>query len=220
MRNVLPSARSVIVAAINYNTDRPYSTECSDPRRAQIARYAWGDDYHDVIPARLEALLEWMREQSPEPFEARAYVDTGPVQERVYAQHAGIGWIGKKHESSNPRIGSWIFLARSSAACRCMGCVVARRCGTCSLCLDACRRARDRSGVPRFDPVLCIHDRVAWSSSRAAASGRRLACLRVRHLPGSLSVERCRAAVGRCGLAPRARWDRVDLLTLARRGDD
>src|SRR5262249_962653 len=94
-RNVVPTARSVIVTATVYNTDRPYSTECVDPSRAQIARYAWGDDYHDVIGARLEHLLAWMRERSPEPFDARAYVDTGPVQERVYAQHAGLGWIGK-----------------------------------------------------------------------------------------------------------------------------
>jgi epoxyqueuosine reductase len=94
VRHVLPTAQTVIVTATNYNIDRPYSTECSDPARAQIARYAWGDDYHDVIGARLDGLLAWMREQSPEPFEARAYVDTGPVQERVYAQHAGIGWIG------------------------------------------------------------------------------------------------------------------------------
>src|SRR5438445_3125603 len=87
VRNVVPSARTVIVLATVYNTDRPYSTESADPHRAQIARYAWGDDYHAVIGARLDALVAWMRESWPEPFEARAYVDTGPVQERVYAQH-------------------------------------------------------------------------------------------------------------------------------------
>src|SRR3954469_18898101 len=75
VRAVLPSARTVIVTATVYNTDRPYSTECADRGRAHIARYAWGDDYHDVIGARLEALVTWMREMSPEPFEARAYVD-------------------------------------------------------------------------------------------------------------------------------------------------
>src|SRR5256885_4919328 len=57
VRNVLPTARTVISTATVYNTDRPYSTECADPRRAQIARYAWGEDYHDVIGARLDALL-------------------------------------------------------------------------------------------------------------------------------------------------------------------
>ena len=110
VRHVVPSARTVIMTATVYNTDRPYSTECHDPDRAHIARYAWGDDYHDVIGARLESLLAWMRESSPDAFDARAYVDTGPVQERVYAQHAGIGWIGKNTCVINPGIGSWLFL--------------------------------------------------------------------------------------------------------------
>src|SRR2546421_9541297 len=92
VRNVIPSARTVIVTATVYNTNRPYSTECTDPARAHIARYAWGDDYHDVIGARMEQLLAWMKDTAPEPFEARAYVDTGPVQERVYAQYTGVGW--------------------------------------------------------------------------------------------------------------------------------
>src|SRR5438094_791731 len=111
VRHVLPAARTVIVTATVYNTDRPYSTESRDPARAQIARYAWGDDYHDVIGARLERLLAWMRDTSSEPFDARAYVDTGPVQERVYAQHGGVGWIGKNTCVINPGIGSWIFIA-------------------------------------------------------------------------------------------------------------
>src|SRR5437016_1037656 len=63
VRRVVASARTVIVTATVYNSDRPYSTECADPQAAQIARYAWGDDYHDVIGARLEALLAWMRTQ-------------------------------------------------------------------------------------------------------------------------------------------------------------
>src|ERR1700681_250274 len=67
VRRVLPSAQSVIVTGTIYNTDMPYSTEIADPDRAHIARYAWGDDYHDVIGARLEALVAWMREQSAQP---------------------------------------------------------------------------------------------------------------------------------------------------------
>src|SRR5262245_19899578 len=81
---VMASARTVIVTATVYNTARPYSIECVDSSRAQIARYAWGEDYHGVIGARLDALVAWMREIVQQPFEARAYVDTGPVQERVY----------------------------------------------------------------------------------------------------------------------------------------
>ena len=91
IRTAEPSAQTVIVTGTLYNTDRPYSTEIGDRDRAKIARYAWGDDYHEVIGARMEALLAWMRERSPEPFEARAYVDTGPIQERVFARHAGRG---------------------------------------------------------------------------------------------------------------------------------
>jgi epoxyqueuosine reductase len=139
VRRVLPSARTVIVTATNYNTDRPYSTECADPGRAQIARYAWGDDYHDVIAARHEALLAWMRDRAAQPFEARAYVDTGPVQERVYARHAGIGWIGKNCCVINERLGSWIFLGAIITSVQLQPDAPALdQCGTCSLCLEAC----------------------------------------------------------------------------------
>jgi len=139
VRNVLPSAKSVIVAATLYNTDRPYSTECADSSRAQIARYAWGDDYHDVVGARLQALLGWMRDASPSTFEARAYVDTGPVQERVYAQHAGLGWIGKNTCLINPTLGSWIFLGEILCSLPLAPDAPSfDQCGTCTLCLEAC----------------------------------------------------------------------------------
>jgi len=139
VRRVLPSARSVVVLGTVYNTDRPYSIERADPGEARIARYAWGDDYHDVIGRRLERLVGWMRGRQGPGFEARAYVDTGPVQERVYARHAGLGWIGKNTCLINPELGSWLFLAE----------VVSNvpleadapgldQCGTCTLCLDAC----------------------------------------------------------------------------------
>src|SRR4029079_15033110 len=92
---VLPSARSVIVFGTIYNTDQPYSTEVADPKRAALARYAWGDDYHVVIQSRLDRMVEWLRSEAGDTLEARSYVDTGPVQERVFAQYAGLGWIGK-----------------------------------------------------------------------------------------------------------------------------
>jgi len=148
VRNVVPGARSVIVTGTVYNTDRPYSTELgSDPSQhrgltphtALIARYAWGDDYHHVLRARLDALLAWMRAVSPEPFDARAYVDTGPVQERVFAQYAGLGWIGKNTCLINRELGSWLFLSE-------IICTLAldpdteglEQCGSCTRCLDAC----------------------------------------------------------------------------------
>src|SRR5215475_7100806 len=139
VRNAMPSARCVIVTATVYNTDRPYSIECNESDRAHIARYAWGDDYHDVIGARMEQLLEWMRDASVEPFEARAYVDTGPVQERVYAQYAGIGWIGKNSCVINAEIGSWIFLAEIICTLPLTPDTEAlEQCGSCTRCLDAC----------------------------------------------------------------------------------
>src|SRR5689334_360405 len=138
VRHVLPSARAVVATATVYNTDRPYSIESRDDDRAQIARYAWGDDYHDVIGARLRALDGWMHERSPEPFESCAYVDTGPVQERVYAQYAGLGWIGKNTCVINPELGSWIFLAEIICSLPLETDEPSfDQCGECTLCLEA-----------------------------------------------------------------------------------
>jgi epoxyqueuosine reductase len=139
VRAVLPSARSVVVTATNYNVDRPYSTEWRDLSRASIARYAWGDDYHEVLRSRLDSLLEWMRAHHQADFEARVYVDTGPVQERVYAQYAGIGWIGKNTCVINPALGSWLFLGEIVCSLPLEPDTPAvDQCGTCTLCLEAC----------------------------------------------------------------------------------
>jgi epoxyqueuosine reductase len=139
VRRILPGARSVIVTATVYNTDRPYSTEDRDPDRAHIARYAWGEDYHEVIGRRLKSLVAWMRQSTSEMFDARAYVDTGPVQERVYAQRAGIGWIGKNSCLIHPTLGSWTFLAEIVCTLEFEADPASfDQCGTCSLCLEAC----------------------------------------------------------------------------------
>ena len=156
VRRLLPSAKSVIVVATVYNVDRPYSTECADPARALIARYAWGDDYHDVVGRRLDALLAWMRDTSREPFDARRYVDTGPVQERVYAQYAGIGWIGKNTCVINPELGSWLFLGEIICSLPLEPDAPSfDRCGTCTLCLEACPTAAIAApGV--IDSTRCV----------------------------------------------------------------
>lgn len=139
VRAVMPSARSVICLGTVYNTDRPYSTEVVDPGAAAIARYAWGDDYHDVVQRRMNELLEWMRAAHGVPFEARAYVDTGPVQERVYAQYAGLGWIGRNTCLINPDLGSWLFLSEIICSLPLDPDAPAfDQCGSCRLCLDAC----------------------------------------------------------------------------------
>jgi epoxyqueuosine reductase len=139
VREVLPSARSVIVLGTVYNTARPYSNESADPTRASIARYAWGDDYHLVIQQRLEELVAWLRSAVGPAFEGRAYVDTGPIQERVYAQHAGLGWIGKNTCLINDELGSWVFLSAiiSNVALE-PDAPAVDQCGTCARCIEAC----------------------------------------------------------------------------------
>jgi len=126
------------------------------PADAVIARYALGDDYHDVLKARLNALLAWMRAESPSPFDARAYVDTGPVQERVYAQYAGLGWIGKNTCLINAEHGSWLFLAEIITTLDLHPDTQAlEQCGSCRRCLDACPTgALVDTGV--LDSTRCI----------------------------------------------------------------
>jgi epoxyqueuosine reductase len=135
----MPAARSVISLGTLYNTNRPYSTDNTDPRRAAIARYAWGDDYHELIGCRLDGLIEWLRAEAGPKLEARAYVDTGPVQERVYAQRAGLGWIGKNTCLINPDLGSWVFLAE--VICNLNldpDAPAVDQCGSCTRCIDSC----------------------------------------------------------------------------------
>jgi epoxyqueuosine reductase len=139
VRSVVPSARSVIMLATVYNTDEPYSTESSDRKIAALARYAWGDDYHDVIQQRLNELVAWLKERTGDGVEARAYVDTGPVQERVYGQYAGLGWIGKNTCLINEELGSWIFLSAIITNLDLEADAPGfDQCGTCERCLDAC----------------------------------------------------------------------------------
>ena len=222
VRNVVPSARTVISTATVYNTDRPYSTECADPQRAQIARYAWGDDYHEVIGARLDALLVWMRASSSEPFEARAYVDTGPVQERVYAQHAGLGWIGKNTCVISPELGSWIFLAEIICSLPLdVDAPSMDQCGACTLCLDAC--PTDALAAPGvLDSTRCIS--YLTIELRGDIPSAQLAGV-ASHVYGcDICQEVCpwNAVAPRSvdpAWQPRSAWDRVDLLTLARKDD-
>ncbi len=167
VRNVVPGARSVIVMGTIYKTGSDPGDESTQrlesthhqgltPNRAAIARYARGDDYHDVLQERLDALLEWMRAESSEPFDARAYVDTGPVQERVYAQYAGLGWIGKNTCLINAEHGSWLFLSEIITTLPLEADTQAlEQCGSCRRCLDACPTgALVDSGV--LDSTRCI----------------------------------------------------------------
>ncbi len=148
-RLVLEGARSLIVVALNYNSTHPYSTEIpaeysGDSPRGWISRYAWGDDYHEVLGEKLESLIAAMRAEFHEPFEARAYVDTGPIVERVAAKYAGLGWLAKNTCLINGEFGSWLFLGVIITTLNLAPSLApgeppaADLCGNCRLCLDAC----------------------------------------------------------------------------------
>ena len=148
-RLVSDGARSLIVVALNYNSALPYSTEVpisggGDTPRGWVSRYAWGDDYHEVLREKLEMVVAAMREQFPEPFEARAYVDTGPIIERIAAKYAGLGWLAKNTCLINEGAGSWLFLGVIVTTLELMPSVregeapAPDLCGNCRLCLDAC----------------------------------------------------------------------------------
>lgn len=139
VRHSLASARSVISVGVLYNTRQPYSTGAVAADAVSVARYAWGDDYHQVVRARLRRLLEWLAGAAGPGLEAFTCTDDGPVQERVYAEAAGLGWIGKNTCLINATVGSWLFLGE----------IVTNldldpdrpavdQCGTCTRCLDAC----------------------------------------------------------------------------------
>jgi epoxyqueuosine reductase len=135
---VLPGVRSIVSVACIYNTDRPYSTAVP-PDRAAVSRYAWGDDYHDVMRERLRALVAWMAAEAGAGFEAFSCVDSGPVQERVFAERAGLGWIGKNTCLINAEHGSWLFLGEILASAALDPDAPALdHCGTCTRCLEAC----------------------------------------------------------------------------------
>ncbi|MGH9775368.1 MAG: tRNA epoxyqueuosine(34) reductase QueG [Candidatus Acidiferrales bacterium] len=147
---VLDGVQSIIVCAVNYNSSAPYSivaaAEPSDDSgpRGWISRYAWGNDYHDWIRQRLETLAAAMRAKFEDRFTARAYVDTGPVVERVAAQHAGLGWLAKNTCLINEELGSWLFLGVILTDLELLPAQAphetppADLCGNCTLCLDAC----------------------------------------------------------------------------------
>lgn len=155
----MPGARSVIVCALNYNTKKPYSTEAAaanancDSPHGWISRYAWGDDYHEVIGAKLAEIVDAMEKEFGEGCRAKWYVDTGPILERVAAHRAGLGWLAKNTLLINREIGSWLFLGVIVTTLECAptadgdlreGDPENQRlpaedlCGQCTLCIDAC----------------------------------------------------------------------------------
>lgn len=135
-REIFPQARSVVVVALNYFTPHQHQ---QSPATGKVSRYAWGDDYHDVVKEKLVSLLEWIKEQEPSA-EGKVCVDIQPVMDKAWAVRAGLGWLGKHSNVITQEHGSWVFigelllnldLEHDSER-------VEDHCGTCTLCIDAC----------------------------------------------------------------------------------
>jgi len=155
---LLPEVRSVICVGMPYGGPEPYSTEFSDSERGWIARYAWGDDYHETLRQKLERLAARLLEI--EHFTWRACVDTAPLLERSLARDAGLGWIGKNTCLINQERGSWFLLGELLTSLDIEpGASPPDRCGTCTRCIKACpTNAIVPSPDGRFelDSRLCI----------------------------------------------------------------
>jgi len=135
-RELLPGARSVVVVALNYFTPHEHADEKGT---GKISRYAWGDDYHDVLGERLRSLLDSVKELAPE-VRGKVCVDAQPAMDKAWAVRAGLGWIGKHTNLITREYGSWVFLGElildlelEYDAAR-----VEDHCGTCTLCIEAC----------------------------------------------------------------------------------
>lgn len=134
-RTILPDAMSIISVAMNYYT--PVGHTCDD-RVGKISRYAWGDDYHEIMNAKLGELLDFIKTRIPEA-RGKVYADTGPVLDKVWAQKAGIGWEGKHTNIISRNYGSWIFLGEVILNLELdYDSPATDHCGTCTLCIDAC----------------------------------------------------------------------------------
>ena len=174
VRQLLTEAKSVISLAMNYYTLDPPKALAEDPARGQISRYAWGDDYHDVIRQRLSELVEFIKHTAETELKTRVCVDTAPIIEREYAQKAGIGWIGKNTNLIHWRSGSWYFLAEvlinidleseteniahsylKTHDIFSLTAPLRGSCGTCTRCIEAC--PTDAIIEPNLlDSRLCI----------------------------------------------------------------
>jgi len=135
-RLLFPDARSVIVSAINYYT--PYAHE-NGSDRGKVSRYAWGDDYHDIVREKLSALLDWIKLKEPSA-QGKICVDTSPMMDKAWAVRAGLGWLGKHTNLITKEVGSWVFIGEILLNLELDhdAHVVEDHCGTCTACIDAC----------------------------------------------------------------------------------
>jgi len=145
-REILPECKSILVLATPYSPNIALrgTSEASvveaEGMRGKIASYAWGDDYHDVLPARMKELVQFIEEQVGGPIKNRWYTDTGPILERDLAQRAGLGWIGKNTCLINSKQGSYFLLSEIllDLALEPDTPFITDHCGTCTRCIEAC----------------------------------------------------------------------------------
>jgi epoxyqueuosine reductase len=150
---ILPGAKSIVVFALNYFQGNAAHRAAATAATGQIARYAWGDDYHDVIGAKLDRLDEFLRSFGGQQ---KCYVDTGPVLERDHAAQGGIGWHGKSTMLIDQRLGTWFFLAEILTTLELPPDMpVPNRCGTCERCITACPTGAI-TGPRQLDARRCI----------------------------------------------------------------
>ena len=153
IRRIVPDASAVICVALNYYTShqRPKGEQY-----AKISRYGWGRDYHRVLTKKLKQLAQWMQENG-DGITARLYADTGPVQDKFWAQQAGLGWIAKNGNVITRGYGSWVFLGEiiTNAPRLAADTPHTAHCGTCTRCLEACPTAAIRA-PGRVDANRCI----------------------------------------------------------------
>ena len=138
-QEIFPQARSVVVVALNYFTPQQHQ---QNPTTGKVSRYAWGDDYHDVVKEKLTSLLSWIREREPSA-EGKVCVDIQPTMDKAWAVRAGLGWLGKHSNVITPEHGSWVFIGELLLNLELDHDTerVEDHCGTCTLCIDACPTA-------------------------------------------------------------------------------
>src|SRR5450432_709905 len=139
---LLPEAKSIISLATSYLTEQPDLQETEAPR-GQIARYAWGDDYHDIIKPKLQQFSAWLHEYARDHIgaedETRLFVDTGRMVDRAVAQRSGLGWYGKNTNILTKGWGSWVFLSEIVTSLPLVpDPSLGATCGQCEVCLHAC----------------------------------------------------------------------------------
>jgi epoxyqueuosine reductase len=137
---ILPECRSILVLGVPYSPPQPFNHEPGDEPRGRVAAYAAGEDYHLVLPPRLQSLVDFIEAEVHHPVPHRAYTDTGPILERDLAQRAGLGWIGKNTCLIHPRAGSYFLLAEILLGLELEADApfTSDQCGTCTRCVDAC----------------------------------------------------------------------------------